>query len=91
MNRERFLEEIPRPEAIIALVDGQTRYPWPKSAAERDAMFRRQGLHPEATRCGTGVPRGQPNPRSVHRLGSHRYRLLASCCPNRIAARRTGS
>lgn len=41
---ERFLEEIPQPDAIVALIDGLTLYPWPKSAAGRDALFKRVGL-----------------------------------------------
>ena len=41
---ERFVNEIPQPGAIIALVIGLTQDPWPKNAAEKDAMFARLGL-----------------------------------------------
>lgn len=41
---ERFLEEIPQPDTIVALIDELTREPWPKSAVERDSLFKRVGL-----------------------------------------------
>lgn len=40
---ERFRSEIPQPGAIITLVSGLTQDPWPKTAAEKDAMFTRLG------------------------------------------------
>lgn len=40
---ERFIKEIPQPEAIVALVEELVRHPWPTSAAERDALFKRLG------------------------------------------------
>ncbi|MBG0741768.1 hypothetical protein IV500_20640 [Paeniglutamicibacter antarcticus] len=42
-SRERFMKEVPQPDAIVAVVEELTRYPWPKSEAERDALFKRLG------------------------------------------------
>jgi hypothetical protein len=42
-SMERFMKEIPQPEAVVALVEELTRYPWPKSEAEQDALFKRLG------------------------------------------------
>ncbi|MHA7270152.1 hypothetical protein [Arthrobacter sp. HLT1-20] len=37
------MKEIPQPEAIVDLVEELTRYPWPKSKAEQEALFKRLG------------------------------------------------
>ncbi len=37
------MTEIPRPEAIVDLVEELIRYPWPKSEAEHEALFKRLG------------------------------------------------
>lgn len=35
------MNEIPQPDAIVALVEELTRYSWPKNETERDALFKR--------------------------------------------------
>lgn len=37
------MKEIPQPEAIVAIVEELTRYPWPKNQSEKDALFKRLG------------------------------------------------
>lgn len=37
------MNEIPQPDAVVALVEELTRYPWPKSEAEGEALFKRLG------------------------------------------------
>lgn len=37
------MNEIPQPDAVVALVEELTRYPWPRTEAERDALFKRLG------------------------------------------------
>ncbi len=44
---ERFLTEIPQPEAIVAIVEKLIQYPWPKNTADRDALFQRLGWRHE--------------------------------------------
>ena len=38
---DRFVREIPQPEAIVDLVEKAVRHPWPKNQAEKDALFNR--------------------------------------------------
>lgn len=40
---DRFVREIPQPEAIVDLVEIAVRHPWPKNQAEKDALFKRLG------------------------------------------------
>ncbi len=40
---ERFLKEIPQPEAVVTVVEKLTQYPWPKNTSDRDALFHRLG------------------------------------------------
>lgn len=50
-----FLEEIPQPDAIVALIGALSRDPWPKSAAGRDALFQRVGLRQGRQFTGNGA------------------------------------
>lgn len=43
------MTEIPQPDAIVALVEELTRYPWPKNQSEKDALFKRLGVEPQTT------------------------------------------
>lgn len=40
---ERFMNEIPKPEAIVDLVEIAVLHPWPKSQTEKDDLFKRLG------------------------------------------------
>lgn len=40
---ERFMNEIPQPEAIVDLVEIVVRHPWPKNQSEKHALLKRLG------------------------------------------------
>ena len=40
---DRFVREIPQPEAIVDLVEIAILQPWPKNQAEKEALFKRLG------------------------------------------------